>query len=182
METILQFDRRVVLALGRWLRERQKRVAWPVHTVAFWGAAGLYLVVWVLLCLTQDQLDWVWYLFVSAPGAVAAYLTDNEPVEPVEEGIALTHQGVEPRWGLMRVMYSAVAVFVLLPRIFGSGLPPRALLLFITELLLFVLMEYLLTFRLIAADHPLLKLREQFEALLRAQGGEGPEEAGSRPS
>ncbi|NUQ01283.1 MAG: hypothetical protein HUU35_15665 [Armatimonadetes bacterium] len=170
MEAILRLDRRLVLALSRGLRELQKQVTWPVHTAAFWAAAGLYLVVWVLLCLTQDQIDWVWYLFVSAPGVIAAYLTDNEPIEPLEEGIALTHQGVEPRWGLLRMMYGAAALLVLLPRIFGSGLPPQALALFVIELALFVLMEYLLTFRLISADHPLLKMREQLEALFRAHG------------
>ncbi len=158
MDRLLELDRRVVLFFALPLRKLQDRITAPVHPIVFWTAAALHLVVWAVLSLAQDQPEWLWYLVGFTAGVVGAYVTDNEPVAPLAPGVALTQSGVDARWALMRLIYLVTAAVGLLPRFLVGGFAPLVAALLVLEVALFVLMEYLLAFRLVDEREMLAKM------------------------
>lgn len=170
MDRVLQFDRRIVVALARWVAGLEKASGRRWHDVLFWSAAGAHLGVWLLLCWLSRQPDWLWVVFATAVGAVTTWLVDHEPVALVEEGIALTQVGLDQRWGLMRLLYTALALGLFLPLALSAGYGPGITLLFCAQIVLFVALEYLLCFRLVAAEHPLVAFQQALaSALAEAQ-------------
>ncbi len=167
MDAIIQLDRRLILLLARRLRQWQERTPYPLHTVLFWSTAAAHLLCWFALCWLQDQPEWIWYVLGAAAGAVACYAVDNEPVAQLDEGIALTHFGLDARWSLSRLMYLGLAVAFFVPLIISGDFSWLVRVLFLIEVGALVLMEYLLAFRLADAT-PIGRVEEALAELQKA--------------
>ncbi len=171
MDALLKVDRQIILWLGRHLRRWQDQTRVPVHATCFWAVSSVHVASWLLLALLEEQPVYLWYIVSAAIGVLAAYLVDNEPVAPLSDGLALTQFGVEPRWSLMRLLYLVVAAVVVIPLILTSGLSLAMATFCLLEVVLFVLQEYLLAFRLLESDHPLFASRDELQRQLRVLFG-----------
>lgn len=147
MDVLLRYDRAITLWLGRRLRRAQGEVSYNLHKLLFWSAFAVHVVIWIVLCLLEQQPEWILPLFGLVAGTASFYVVDDEVIARLDEGLGLTHFGHDERWVLLRVGYVAMAVFVLAPTILTGEFGLLVKLLFLAELALFVLLEYLLTFR-----------------------------------
>ena len=166
MDTIVQWDRWLILLLARPLRTAAERTGWPVHAIAFWSAAVAQILGWAALSVGESRPAWLWYLSTAGIGAVAAYVAGGEPVALVEDRVALTAFGAEARYAIWRLAYLGLAVGYFLPLIVESGFPLLTSVLFLVQIGLFVLMEYLLAFRIVAADDQRFRAREELRNVI----------------
>lgn len=123
----------------------------PVHPVAFWSSAAAYLLLWAVLCLFERQPEWMWWLVGAGMGTVAAYVGEHDPVVMIDDGIALTSFGLDARWALMRLLYAPLMLFLVVPLLLSGDYSPWFVIVMLAEIGLFVLLEYLLAFRLVDA-------------------------------
>lgn len=148
MDVLFEADQRVIALLARRVRAWQQRAGLNLHPVLFFGAVALYVVLWAVLCRLERQPELLWYLVGAGFGTVGAWLADNEPIAELEPGIALTHFGLDKRWALTRLVYLPLALFLIVPMLLGGKYSAVFVALALVEVVLFGMMEYLLTFRL----------------------------------
>lgn len=150
MDVLFEADQRVIALFARRVRAWQQRAGLNLHPVLFFGAVALYVVLWAVLCRLERQPELLWYLVGAGFGTVGAWLADNEPIAELEPGIALTHFGLDKRWALTRLVYLPLALFLIVPMLLGGKYSALFVGLALVEVVLFGMMEYLLTFRLMA--------------------------------
>ncbi|MBI2299392.1 MAG: hypothetical protein HYU66_10695 [Armatimonadetes bacterium] len=168
MDPVLDLDRRIVLALARALRDVQRCTKVPVHAVAFWSATALYMLSFVALARSEDRLEWTWYLLFFGFGLIGSYVSSAEPVALVEPGIALTGYGADRGWAVTRVSSLPAALVVWLLTFASGGMPVGAAIALLGVIHGLMLLEYLLAFRLVGDDHPLVRQHAAMAEFLRA--------------
>jgi hypothetical protein len=181
MDDLLKLDRAVIRWLGRRLNILQRGTDLPVQRLVFLGAAALYVLVWSALCAFEHQPEWMWYLVGAGFGAIAGFFLDNEPIVPLDDGVALTHFGLESRWALMRLTYLPITLLLLVPLLADGRYPNAFTALLLLEITLFGLLEYLMTFRLVDDEWQAAASGGLFQILAaQAAGQQGDVDAGGQ--
>lgn len=173
MNPIVEYDRRLILALAHWVEAHEQRLQRPVHSLAYWCCSALYLLLWVILCGYERQPDWMWYVLGAGVGAIGSYIAAHEAVEPLEGNIFLTPLGASGQWAVIRLAYVPVALLLVLPLLASGEYSPGFIALILTETGLFCLLEYLLAFRIVPREERLATLAKLF-GQLRSVGDEHP--------
>lgn len=162
MNPIVDYDRRLILGLAKWIETQEKRLGQPVHSIAYWLCGALYVLIWVALSRHDRQPDWMWYVLGAGVGAIGSYIAANEAVEPLEGNIFLTPLGASGQWAVIRLAYVPVALLLILPMLTSGEYSPWFVALILLETVLFGLLEYLLAFRIVPRDEQLASLAQLF--------------------
>lgn len=181
---LLAVDRRISLLLGRAVRDAERRAGRPLQSLIFWSLAGLHSLLWWIICRSEGQPEWTWFLLGTGAGLFGGYLLAREPVATLDDGLAHTAIGLDGRWAAFRLAYLPIVAIALAPLL---GKPGPLLLWLIADALTVAVLEYLLTFRVLQpGERPLdQRMAAVFGQLSAAppDGAPGPsDDDGEKPA